>query len=87
MQDSDLRPGSIPGPPITHVFVAVVHGVTNNNNSIRSLFNLVNIGHVSYKNRNSGRRSLPGCRLSQKGANNESKYTWYNIQDYHGNGK
>lgn len=26
MQDSDLRPGSIPGPPITHVFVAVVHG-------------------------------------------------------------
>lgn len=26
VQDSVLRPGSIPDPPITHVFVAVVHG-------------------------------------------------------------
>ena len=26
MQGSVLRPGSIPDPPITHVFVAVVHG-------------------------------------------------------------
>lgn len=33
MQDSALRPGSIPGPPITDVFVAVRHrSVTNNNN-------------------------------------------------------
>lgn len=26
MQGNVLRPGSIPDPPITHVFVAVVHG-------------------------------------------------------------
>lgn len=28
MQNSDLRPGSIPGPPITGVFVAVRHRAT-----------------------------------------------------------
>ncbi len=47
MQDSVLRPGSIPGTPITGVFVAVRHrSVTNNNNFKKSLFNLVfSIGH------------------------------------------
>ena len=40
MQDSVLRPGSIPGTPITGVFVAVRHrSVTNNNNFKKSLFN------------------------------------------------
>ena len=41
MQDSVLRPGSIPGTPITGVFVAVRHrSVTNNNNFKKSLFNI-----------------------------------------------
>lgn len=70
VQDSVLCPGSTPGTPITGVFVAVVHrSVTNNNNSIRSLFNLVfSIGHhnVSYKNRNSAGRHYQAACISEK---------------------
>lgn len=46
VQGSALCPGSIPGTPITGVFVAVVHrSVTNNNNSKSHCSTLVCIGH------------------------------------------
>ena len=66
MQGSALCLGSIPGPPITHVFVAVRHrSVTNNNNFKKSLFNLVNIGHQCVvKNRNSAGRHYPAACIS-----------------------
>ena len=69
MQDSVLCPGSIPGSPITGVFVAVVRrSVTNNNNFNKVIVQLSKhwASQCVVKNRNSaGRRVVTAC-ISEK---------------------
>ena len=62
MQDSVLCPGSIPGSPITGVFVAVVRrSVTNNNNFNKVIVQLSkHWASMCHKEPQQCRPSLPG---------------------------